>query len=1036
MRRSHSEYRHASGWHFEASTLPISGAPQLLALARGLADPYAPGEAAVHPFCVHGATRSLKPCVCGSALVMGVKMHLPEATFGANKLILTHEPSGFVLSFTAEGALRAWARDSVLSDRELHIRVAPAEKAVWRSRVAAAQERTSQAVDWTFCSGEYGGDDHGTGAGGGGSGGGVGGAGAATALPGLPKPALSAGATARGGAAGGGATSIKGAVAPSPPGARAPAVVWREHEGDGLDMDLLRRRDEIAWSAEVPLYEDHLHDQGVSTLIARIRVMPQCFLVLLRHTLRVDGRLMQQREVRVFHRFGTGVVLRQHRLAAKALPPLPRPVRGAPEPTPPPFLRQLDEQSMAELLSTAPDARERTEEATLHVDTPSTTLRVNMPNTTLFRTTLPSTTLLPTRLPLGTPDRTLPMTLALQSKLSPCDLATAAPWAKPAQDGAIGAQHGVMRGGPATSAVASALPSTALPEEPTKLESTFADGAVLGAAPRLLRPMALGTTPLGTALSAMAVSADGSRLLVGACDGALQLLSLQLASTAAAGAQVWRCACAHAGGVAAVKLLQGPEGVNGGVNGGCLWGLSSGDDSTCAAWAVPAPSWAPDDALAAAEPLNTAPRQRWELECALADRILRAGKSYVAVGLLATEPPTLTTARGSSGAQDGAIGLLATEPPTGARFAAAVGASLFLLDVGSSAPRRRLAAGRTITAIEYLGARRLLCASGYGGVVVWNDFGEGGSVSVLVYKGPLDTMAGAPDERYMACGAQDGTLVMWPLDALENACDCCQKLLPSTADSTSAAVAEGKDTTEGKETTANGMEAETPTTALCDGGPPPPLPPPPPNGMPTTAPNGIITAPNAAPGMIEAPSEAEAAQRARSVLYFSGGCYEHKVGPLVWEADGRCCASAGGRRVVVWDMGAPGTAPPVRQNGRSSLLLGHRAAVTWVGFAPAGATPPEPTGGVPKTALLAAAAADGRIWMHALERPEDAAAAPAANKGPASTVALRTRQAAKIVEQPSAATDAHAADRESPFAWTPQGWLLYGKGGEVLAVRY
>jgi hypothetical protein len=317
MRRGHCEYRHPSGWHFEASTLPISGAPQLLALARGLADPYAPGEAAVHPFCVHGATRSLKPCVCGSALVMGVKMHLPEATFGANKLMLTHEPSGFVLSFTAEGALRAWARDSVLSDRELHIRVAPAEKAVWRSRVAAAQERTSQAVDWTFCSGEYGGDDHGTGGGGGGGGGGVGGAGAATALPGLPKPALSAGATARSGAAGGGATSVRGAAAPSPSGARGPAVVWREHEGSGLDMDLLRRRDEIVWSAEVPLYEDHLHDQGVSTLIARIRVMPQCFLVLLRHTLRVDGRLMQQREVRVFHRIGTGMQV------LTTAPPLP-----------------------------------------------------------------------------------------------------------------------------------------------------------------------------------------------------------------------------------------------------------------------------------------------------------------------------------------------------------------------------------------------------------------------------------------------------------------------------------------------------------------------------------------------------------------------------------------------------------------------------------------------------------------------------------------------------------------------------------------
>ena len=102
------------GWSFKATSLPIDGAPALLALGRRLADPYSAGDAQTNPFCVHGATRSLKPCMCGSALVMGVRMHLPEAVFGSNRLVIEHEASGFRLAFTAEGALRCWARDSVV----------------------------------------------------------------------------------------------------------------------------------------------------------------------------------------------------------------------------------------------------------------------------------------------------------------------------------------------------------------------------------------------------------------------------------------------------------------------------------------------------------------------------------------------------------------------------------------------------------------------------------------------------------------------------------------------------------------------------------------------------------------------------------------------------------------------------------------------------------------------------------------------------------------------------------------------------------
>ena len=51
--------------------------------------------------------------------------------------------------------------------------------------------------------------------------------------------------------------------------------------------------------------------------------MPDCFFVLLRHHLRVDGVVVKQRDARFFHRFGAGAVLREQRLAEAPLPPLP-----------------------------------------------------------------------------------------------------------------------------------------------------------------------------------------------------------------------------------------------------------------------------------------------------------------------------------------------------------------------------------------------------------------------------------------------------------------------------------------------------------------------------------------------------------------------------------------------------------------------------------------------------------------------------------------------------------------------------------------
>ena len=58
----------------------------------------------------------------------------------------------------------------------------------------------------------------------------------------------------------------------------------------------------------------------------RVRVMPSCFLVLLRHNLRIDGVLIQQKEVRIFHRFGDGKVIRSQRTARMPLPSMPSPM--------------------------------------------------------------------------------------------------------------------------------------------------------------------------------------------------------------------------------------------------------------------------------------------------------------------------------------------------------------------------------------------------------------------------------------------------------------------------------------------------------------------------------------------------------------------------------------------------------------------------------------------------------------------------------------------------------------------------------------
>ena len=227
MLKSQTATKHR-GWSFEEGTGTISGNSGLLSLGRRLSNPYSAGDTL--PFCVHGATRSLKPCTCGSALVMGVRMHLPEAVFGSNHLTISHE-SGLTITFTAEDALMHWARDSVEKGSR-SLRVPAAGLPAWTERMDAAQMRSSTDVDWTFSCSDFAGTCGRRG----------------SAAPPASRPLL-------------GSLVLPVPVASDQAAPDAlPQDVWEAHHGSGLDKDgpagrLLRTPEPILWSAEVPLFE-------------------------------------------------------------------------------------------------------------------------------------------------------------------------------------------------------------------------------------------------------------------------------------------------------------------------------------------------------------------------------------------------------------------------------------------------------------------------------------------------------------------------------------------------------------------------------------------------------------------------------------------------------------------------------------------------------------------------------------------------------------------------------------------------------------
>ncbi|KIL70307.1 hypothetical protein M378DRAFT_7190 [Amanita muscaria Koide BX008] len=192
------------------------------------------------------------------ALQADLGMPLPEMTFGNNYLTLHHRPSSWMYTFNTKCAL-ATVKRGELEPGDGGVKVGYADK--WlqsrtdpSSQLPMPKTVVTKPYDWTYTS-TYKGrevDDAGT----------------------------------------------ESASTPYPWRAADP-----ENVSHAIPLAELTRPDPIHFYAEIPLYEDELHDNGSSGLLVRIRVMPTCIFILSRFTLRVDNVLFRTFDTRIYHSF-------------------------------------------------------------------------------------------------------------------------------------------------------------------------------------------------------------------------------------------------------------------------------------------------------------------------------------------------------------------------------------------------------------------------------------------------------------------------------------------------------------------------------------------------------------------------------------------------------------------------------------------------------------------------------------------------------------------------------------------------------------
>lgn len=252
----------AQQWKIRSQHRPILSEEEHEALVCWLGDTEATPQASGIP-------------ACGSVVVKGTPMQLPEILFGNNALELHHEPSGFLLQFDARGALEGWVKLFTKGTFEV-IKVREARQ--WQTRLATPVRQ--QEYDWTWgtdyagsCCQKGAGDEN---------------LEDGNLLTSLNKIGEKIGQTAE-------ATGE-----------------WVTCEPGGIDRQLLRDQSSpILMYDDVVLFEDFIHDHGVVRMSVKTRTMPQCWYVLLRYWLRVDGVVMKVFDTRYFHKFGERSVYRE-----------------------------------------------------------------------------------------------------------------------------------------------------------------------------------------------------------------------------------------------------------------------------------------------------------------------------------------------------------------------------------------------------------------------------------------------------------------------------------------------------------------------------------------------------------------------------------------------------------------------------------------------------------------------------------------------------------------------------------------------------
>ncbi|TBU47251.1 type 2A phosphatase activator TIP41 [Dichomitus squalens] len=179
---------------------------------------------------------------------------LPEMTFGNNSLELEHKTSGWKYAFTTEEALKG-VKNGELEDGDGGVKVGYADAWIKSrtnplSQIPMPTTVPTKPYDWTYT----------------------------TLYPGHLK------------------SSSKD-------------IKWKPAERNNtkhtIPLAELTRHDPILFYAEIPLYEDELHDNGASHLLVRIRVMPTCIFILQRFTLRVDNVLFRTYDTRIYHSFAS-----------------------------------------------------------------------------------------------------------------------------------------------------------------------------------------------------------------------------------------------------------------------------------------------------------------------------------------------------------------------------------------------------------------------------------------------------------------------------------------------------------------------------------------------------------------------------------------------------------------------------------------------------------------------------------------------------------------------------------------------------------